>query len=112
MNKLIILFSFTFFSFSQEKYTKSQKNLSSNFTICTCLETEDSELTDMSPQEFDWRCTKLFKDLGLSNVLKATKNCDLDKISKILYEDIGHEIISLDELNTTIAKFFHIWNTD
>ena len=39
-------------------------------------------------------------------MLKATKNCDLDKISKILYEGIGHEIISLDELNAIIVKFF------
>ena len=106
---LLFLILITPLSFPQENYTNNQKNLLNNLTICDCLETHDDELINISAKKFELSCNKLFKDLGLSKVLEKTKNCDLDKISKIIYKDVGLKINSLEELNEAIAGLTWFW---
>tara|TARA_Y100000589_G_scaffold108035_1_gene102657 strand:+ start:1486 stop:1683 length:198 start_codon:yes stop_codon:yes gene_type:complete len=58
----------------------------------------------MSVKDFDRKCDKLFKDLGVRKALKRTKNCDLEKIQKAAFK--GEVITSVEDLNALIALFF------
>ena len=104
--KNLFFISFVILIFScQNNPTKNKKIPSSDVSVCFCLETKYSKLTDMSVKEFDRKCDKLFKDLGVNKALKKTKNCDLKKIQKAAFK--GEVISNVEDLNALIALFFY-----
>tara|TARA_B100000900_G_C20577564_1_gene716003 strand:+ start:762 stop:1097 length:336 start_codon:yes stop_codon:yes gene_type:complete len=104
MKNLFFIATLIFMISCQNKSTQNEK-VSSDVTVCFCLETRYSKLTSMSVKEFDLKCDKLFKDLGINKALKRTKNCDLKKIQEGAFK--GEVITSIDDLNALISLFFY-----
>ena len=105
MKNLFFITTLIFMISCQNKSTQNEKVSSDDVSVCFCLETRYSKLTSMSVKEFDRKCDKLFKDLGISKALKRTKNCDLKKIQEGAFK--GEVITSIDDLNALISLFFY-----